>query len=123
MESVQDVEQFGPFLRDENPEPWERPAAAASQPAALNTETLSTFESLTQACWKLTNSGEPSIAQMTLASFLPTLKQLAPSQKITCPHTSSYQIAIIVLSYRTLWSTAHQQSRPLDGKRWAALLN
>ena len=63
-----------------NPEPWERLIAATSQPSALNNETLSTFTSLTQACWKLTNSGELIIAEMTLSSFLPTLRQLAPSQ-------------------------------------------
>jgi tetratricopeptide (TPR) repeat protein len=67
-----------PILAD--PEPWERLMTAAEQPSALNSDTLSTLESLTQACWKLSNSGELSIAQTTLSSFLPQLKQVAPYQ-------------------------------------------
>jgi transcriptional regulator with XRE-family HTH domain len=63
-----------------NSEPWERLTAAADHPSALNSETLSTFESLTQACWKLSNSGELSIAETTLSGFLPQLKQVAPHQ-------------------------------------------
>jgi tetratricopeptide (TPR) repeat protein len=63
-----------------NPELWERLTAAPSNPAALNTETLNTSKILTEVCWKLSNSKELIIAETTLSSFLPTLKQTASSQ-------------------------------------------
>jgi transcriptional regulator with XRE-family HTH domain/tetratricopeptide (TPR) repeat protein len=84
-----------------NLEPWERLIAATSQPSALNNETLSTFTSLTQACWKLTNSGELIIAEMTLASFLPTLKQVAPSQPQVALLTSqALQLRSVLVSHQ-----------------------
>src|SRR6185312_9167552 len=48
--------------------------------SALNSETITHLDTLTTACWQLSNSGELSTAEETLSAFLPRLIKVAPYQ-------------------------------------------
>jgi tetratricopeptide (TPR) repeat protein len=85
----------------------ERLIAATSQPSALNSDALSAFEFLTQACWRLCNSGQLIIAQTTLSSFFPALKQVAASD------SSAASLASRALHLQSILSH-HILNKPTD---------
>jgi hypothetical protein len=56
-----------------NVEPWERLTQATTKPTALNSATLTHFETLIGQCWDLSNHNELDVAERILTSFLPKL--------------------------------------------------
>ncbi len=62
-----------------DPEPWKRLGASLDQPANLDAATLKHFETLTEICWELSNSGQLQMAEQVLAGFLSQFLEVAPA--------------------------------------------
>jgi transcriptional regulator with XRE-family HTH domain len=63
-----------------DPEPWRRLSDAQTKESALNGTSLDIFEDLVGESWKLTNLNKLDVAQGIIASFLPKIQAIPPSE-------------------------------------------
>src|SRR6266566_7935869 len=68
---------FGNFQHLLVAEPWQRIIQATTKPSSIDTETLMSFDKLTEVCWRLSNGSELDRVEQLLPLYLPHISLLA----------------------------------------------